>query len=91
VSTFEQSGAARGDNNSHMGYYRFVVHDEGQRAEDPGVMELVDDADAQSFANGVIRDLMQSHAGFYFGWTLDITDNYRALASIPFEAVKTRH
>jgi hypothetical protein len=52
---------------------------------------LADDADAQSFADGVIRDLMETHAGFYSAWTLDITERYRAVASIPFETVKTRH
>jgi hypothetical protein len=74
-----------------MAYYRFVVHSDSQQAEDLGAMEMADDADAQSFAEGVIRDLMETHAEFYFAWTLDITERYRAVASIPFETVKTRH
>ena len=50
-----------------------------------------DDADAQSFGYRVIRDLMQTDAGFYFGWTMDITAANRAVVSIPFDAVETRH
>ena len=71
--------------------YRFVVHGERQRAEDLGSMDLLDDAAAQSFGYGVIRDLMQTHTGLYFNWTMDITADNRAVASIPFDAVETRH
>ena len=42
MSTFAQSGAARGDNNSRMGYYRFMVYgDDHQRAEDLGIRDMV--------------------------------------------------
>ena len=44
-----------------------------------------DDADAQSFGYRVIRDLMQTDAGSYFGWTMDITARHRAVVSIPFD------
>jgi hypothetical protein len=74
-----------------MGFYRFVVHTDDRPAEDLGTMELIDDADAQSFANGVIRDLMRTHAGFYSRWTMQITEDNRPIVSIPFEAVTTRH
>jgi hypothetical protein len=51
VSTFAQSGAARGDNIS-----RFMVYgDDHQRAEDLGSRDMRDDADAQSFGYRVIR------------------------------------
>ena len=50
-----------------------------------------DDADAQSFGYRVIRDLMQTDARSYFGWTMDITARNRAVVSIPFDAVETRH
>ena len=56
MSTFAQSGAARGDNNSRMGYYRFMVYgDDHQRTEDLGSRDMRDDADAQSFGYRVIR------------------------------------
>jgi hypothetical protein len=62
VSTFAQTGAAGSGNNSRMGYYRFMMYgDDHQRAEDLGSRDLRDDADAQSFGYGVIRDLMQTH------------------------------
>jgi hypothetical protein len=68
-----------------MGYYRFMMYgDDHQRAEDLGSMDLRDDAAAQSFGYGVIRDLMQTRAGSYFGWTMDITAVNRAVVSIPF-------
>ena len=44
-----------------------------------------------AFANGVIQDLMETHAGFYFAWTLDITEAHRVVASIPFVAGETQH
>jgi hypothetical protein len=87
VSTFAQSGAARGDNIS-----RFMVYgDDHQRAEDLGSRDMRDDADAQSFGYRVIRDLIQTDARSYFGWTMDITARNRAVVSIPFDAVETRH
>jgi hypothetical protein len=67
------------------------VHGESQRAEELGSMELADDADAKAFANRVIRDLMGTCARFYSGWTIDITEAYRVVASIPFVAGETRH
>jgi hypothetical protein len=91
LSNLEQSCATWLDSIPDMAYYRFVVHSESQRPEDLGVMELVDDADAEAFANGVIRDLMEDHARFYFGWTMDITEAHRVVASIPFAADETRH
>jgi len=45
----------------------------------------------QSFGYRVIRDLMQTDARSYFGWTMDITARNRAVVSIPFDAVETRH
>ncbi len=92
MSTFAQTGAAGSGNNSRMGYYRFMMYgDDHQRAEDLGSKDLRDDADAQSFGYGVIRDLMQTHASSYFGWTMDITAHHRAVVGIPFDAVETRH
>ena len=73
-----------------MAYYRFVVHGDSNRGEDLGAMELDDDADAKSFANGVIRDLMETCAHFYFDWTMDITEAHRIVASIPFAVGETR-
>ena len=75
-----------------MAFYRFMMYGEDhERAEDLGSMDLRDDADAQSFASRVIRDMMGTCARFYSGWTMDITAHNRAVASIAFEAVETRH
>jgi hypothetical protein len=52
--------------------------------QDLGTMELRDDADACSFGDGVIRDMMSTEAGFYIGWTLDIFEEECALPSVPF-------
>ena len=92
MSTFARTGAAGSGNNSRMGYYRFMMYgDDHQRAEDLGSRDMRDDAEAQSFGYRVIRDLMQTDAGSYFGWTMDITARNRAVVSIPFDAVETRH
>jgi hypothetical protein len=91
LSNLEQFCATWMDSIPDMAYYRFVVHSDSQGAEDLGTMDLIDDDDAQAFANGVIQDLMETHAGFYFAWTLDITEAHRVVASIPFVAGETQH
>ena len=61
-----------------MGYYRFMMYgDDHRRAEDLGSRDLRDDADAKSVGYRVIRDLMQTDAGSYFGWTMDITSRHK--------------
>jgi hypothetical protein len=34
---------------------------------------------------------MQKYARSYFGWTMDITARNRAVVSIPFDVVESRH
>jgi hypothetical protein len=67
-----------------MPFYRFVVYSSEPVAEDLGHMELRDDADALSFGRGVIRDLMRTNAKLHAGWTMDIAEDDRAVASFPF-------
>ena len=58
MSTFAQSGAARGDNNSHIGLPLHENGDDHQRAEDLGIRDMRDEADAQSFGYRVIREIL---------------------------------
>jgi hypothetical protein len=64
-----------------MHNYRFVLYSGDAPAEELGAIALRDDADARSFAMGVIGDLQQTGAA---DWTLHITEDERAVASIPF-------
>jgi hypothetical protein len=67
-----------------MPYYRFVAYTSNSTAEELGSMDLIDDADAHAFGNRLIKDLTETQADFYVGWTLDIAEGERALPSIPF-------
>src|SRR3981081_2925868 len=67
-----------------MPYYRFVAYTSNSNAEDLGSMEFRDEVEARAFANQVIRDLIETQAELYLGWTLDIYEGERALPSIPF-------
>ena len=93
MSTFAQTGAAGSGNNSRMGYDRFMMYgDDHQRAEDLGSRDLRDDADAQSFDHRGRHPRPDADAcRLDFGLTMDITAHHRAVVSIPFDAVETRH
>ena len=74
-----------------MPSYHFVARSDLRRDEDLGFMAMLDDADARAFARGIIRDLMHTHPAFYRTWTIDISEDERAVASIPFaEAAMTQ-
>src|SRR2546423_1196462 len=84
VCNFEQRTRPGSDRMSRMPYYSFVAFGDNVRSEDLGTMDLRDDADARSFGDGVIRDVMRTDAAFYAGWTLDIAQEERVVASTPF-------
>jgi hypothetical protein len=67
--------------------FGFVVHDTDTKAEVLGDMELGGDAAALSFGRLVIRELIHRAAGYCSGWTLDITEDKRAVGSVPLDAV----
>ena len=67
-----------------MPSYHFVARSDLRRDEDLGFMAMLDDADARAFARRVIVDLMRSHPAFYQTWTIDISEEERAVANIPF-------
>ena len=67
-----------------MPSYHFVARSDRRRGEDLGLMAMLDDADARAFARRVIVDLMRSHPAFYQTWTIDISEDERVVASIPF-------
>ena len=74
-----------------MPSYHFVARSDLRRDEDLGFMAMLDDADARAFARGIIVDLMRSHSAFYQTWTIDISEDERVVASIPFaEAAMTQ-
>jgi hypothetical protein len=59
--------------------------------DDLGYMELADDAAALAFGEQVIRDSMEGDAEQYTGWTIDIAEGERTVASIPFAADACRN
>ena len=74
-----------------MPSYHFVARSDRRRGEDLGFMAMLDDADARAFARRIIVDLMRSHPAFYQTWTIDISEDERVVASIPFaEAAMTQ-
>jgi hypothetical protein len=63
--------------------YRFLIHS-GNNFELLGALPLRDDDEARSFGAGIIRDLMGSAAMRYATYTMDIVQDERAVANIPF-------
>jgi len=49
-------------------------------------MALADDGKALAFGKQVIRDLVRDGAEQYAGWTMNVAEDERAVASIPFDA-----
>jgi hypothetical protein len=68
-----------------MPTYRFAIRDTEADSENLGGMELLDDATAIAFGNGVMRDLMHGGAKSYIGSILDITQDARAVGSVSFK------
>jgi hypothetical protein len=70
-----------------MPAYSFVVrNNDSTEIEGLGGMALADDGKALAFGNQVIRDLMREGAEQYAGWTMNVAEDERAVASIPFDA-----
>jgi hypothetical protein len=65
--------------------YQFNLHDDTQ-VEELGSMALVDDDAALAFGKQVIRDLLDKDDDHCSGWTLEIIDSDRRIASIRFGA-----
>jgi hypothetical protein len=71
--------------------YSFVVrNNHATEIEKLGAMALANDGEALAFSKQVIRDLMREGAAQYAGWTVDIAEDERAVASIPFDGVVAR-
>jgi hypothetical protein len=84
LSNFEQiwHGVRRQDWTMPVGY-RFVIHS-GDNVEALGVMPLADDEDARLFGVEVVRDLMKNAAPHYAAYTMNIIQDKRMVATIPF-------
>ena len=65
--------------------YLFNLHN-GTQVEELGSMALVDDAAALAFGKQVIRDLLDKDDEHCSGWTLEIIEGDRRVASIHFGA-----
>jgi hypothetical protein len=65
--------------------YLFNLHND-TLVEELGSMALVDDDAALAFGKQVIRDLLDKDDEHYSGWTLEITEDDRRVASIGFGA-----
>jgi hypothetical protein len=65
--------------------YNFIVHNnDANGIERLGDMALASDGDALAFARLIIRDLMREGAGEYAGWTMEVAQDERDVADIPF-------
>ena len=70
-----------------MRAYSFVVrNNDATEIERLGGMVLADDGKAAAFGKQVIQDLMREGAEQYAGWTMNVAEDERAVASIPFDA-----
>jgi hypothetical protein len=70
--------------------YSFAVRNSATEIEKLGSMELANDDAALAFGKRMIRDLMREGAEQYPRWTMDIAEDERAVASIPFDAFPER-
>ena len=68
-----------------MPSYFFAIRDVGAGSENLGGMELLDDATAIAFGNGVMRDLIHGGVKQYVGAIMDITQGARAVGSVRFK------
>ena len=65
--------------------YHFAIHDKDVQTEDLGDMALRSDVAAVSFGRLIIQELIHKYAEYYSGWTLEITQDKRAVSSVPFK------
>jgi hypothetical protein len=68
-----------------MGNYRFITHVSAAKADEIGDLALRDDAIACEFGTNIVRDLLTSAPSEHVGWTLEIREGTRAVATIPFK------
>jgi hypothetical protein len=64
--------------------YNFAIHDEQgavRKAMPP--MTLAEDSEALAFAARVIAEMINGEVESYLGWTLEITEGERLVASVP--------
>jgi hypothetical protein len=66
--------------------YQFSIRDGGIELEVLGYDAFDSDAGAIAFGKQVINDLKRNEPEQYFGWTMDIAQDKRTVASIPFRA-----
>jgi hypothetical protein len=70
---------------SAMSAYRFVIRNsDATEIQRLGGMALADDGEALTFGKQVIQDLMRRGAEEYAGWSMEVAQDERAVASIPF-------
>ena len=72
-----------------MPAYRFVVRNSNAtEIEGLGGMVLADDSKALTFGKQVIQDLVREGAERFADWTMEVAQDERAVASIPFNQKK---
>jgi hypothetical protein len=70
-----------------MPAYSFLVrNNDATEIEGLGGMTLAGDGEALAFGKQVIRDLLREGTGQYAGWTMNVAEDARAVASIAFDA-----
>ena len=70
--------------------YSFAVRNSATEIEKLGSMELANDDAALAFGKRMIRDLMREGAKQYAGWTMNVAEDERAVASIRFDCPDQR-
>ncbi len=68
-----------------MSKYRFITRISTSQADELGDLALKDDAIACEFGTNIVRDLITSAPSERVGWTLEIREGQRAVATIPFK------
>jgi hypothetical protein len=68
-----------------MSYYSFFTYDDASQVDEIGCMSLESDDIALAFGGEIVRDLIRDAPSEHLGWTLEIVDGNRAVATIPFK------
>jgi hypothetical protein len=68
-----------------MSYYRFITRDGAARADEIGGLPLEGDHVARDFGANIVRDLIREAPSEHLGWTLEIAEGNRVVATIPFK------
>ena len=68
-----------------MSYYRFITRNSASQANELGGLAFEDDAVACEFGTKIVLDLIEDDPTTHAGWTLEIAEGNRVVASIPFE------